>query len=154
MFSTSMPAMDLSISTARNCDVPPEVADVNCPGRAFASAISSFTFFTGREGCTTSTVCVSASWLTIVKSLIESNGSFAKSVGFTACGVVAISTVYPSGAARATTSVPMFVDAPARLSTMMLCPMMAWSLGARSRARMSVPPPGTAGTTMRTGLEG
>ena len=55
--------------------------------------MNSLTLVAGSDGCTTSTVCVSASWLIIVKSLIGSNGSLANSAGLIACGVVAISTV-------------------------------------------------------------
>ena len=46
------------------------------------------------------------------------------------------------------------VDAPARLSTMIVCLSSSVSFGLISRDRMSVPPPGAAGTMMRIGLVG
>jgi hypothetical protein len=50
----------------------PEPAKLTCPGRARASAISSFTDFAGSEGCTTSTLGASATRLTGVKSFTGS----------------------------------------------------------------------------------
>ena len=43
-------------ATPERCGGPPtpDVAKLSCPGRVRASAISSFTVFTGTDGCTTS----------------------------------------------------------------------------------------------------
>ena len=51
------PAMRLINSIARCCPLPlPEDENRIWSGRALANAISSFTFFTGSEGCTASTL--------------------------------------------------------------------------------------------------
>ena len=46
----------------------PDDEKLSCPGRSLASAISSFTLWTGRDGCTTSTLSVSATWVIAMKS--------------------------------------------------------------------------------------
>src|SRR5256885_14008154 len=48
----------------------------------------------------------------------------------------------------------MFPPAPARFSTMMLCPMFSESFLTMMRAVMSAPPPGAKPTTMLTGRLG
>ena len=116
--------------------------------------MNSLTLLTGNEGCTTSTVVVSPSWLIMVKSFTGSKGTFLYSVGLIACGVVAITSVWPSGAERATNSVPIMVAPPARFSMTICWPNCLVSSGLSSRARISVPPPGAAGTTSRIGREG
>ena len=60
------------------CEVP-EPADekVISPGRLRASAIRSFTFFTGIDGCTTSMFGLVASRMIGAKSFIGSKLSFA-----------------------------------------------------------------------------
>ena len=78
---------------ARKAEVPPEVPAVNCPGRALASATNSFTLFTGKDGCVSSTFCVSANWLIMVKSRSGSKLNLVNRLGLIACGVVAINTV-------------------------------------------------------------
>jgi hypothetical protein len=56
------------------------------------------------------------------KSFNVSYGSFGCSVGLMACCVTPNRSVYPSGAAFATTSVPTIALVPARFSTMMFRP--------------------------------
>src|SRR5687767_14143754 len=73
----STPAMVLNVSPDRCNIVPlPEDAYGICPGRDLASAISSLTDFTGRDGCTTSMSGLDATSVIGVKSLTVSYGSF------------------------------------------------------------------------------
>jgi len=65
-----------------------------------------------------------------------------------------MSNVYPSGAERATASMPISVLAPARFSTTTCCPRVSDSFGDTIRAVVSVPPPGDDGTISRTMREG
>ena len=67
---------------------------------------------------------------------------------------VAISSVWPSGAARATAAAPMLVPAPGRFSITNGLPSRCSSFGATSRATISMPPPGPVGTTIVTGRAG
>ncbi len=60
-----------------------------------------------------------------------------------------ISSVWPSGAAFATSAAPSEPPAPGLLSTITFWPNAAASFGASARARMSVLPPGVKGTTRR-----
>ena len=55
-------------------------------------------------------------------------------------------SVLPSGAARATTSVPISVPAPGRFSITIDCPRVRPISSARMRASTSMPPPGGYGT--------
>ena len=67
----------------------------------------------------------------------------------------AMSSVWPSGLALATTSTPITPPAPPRFSTTIEWPFHSCdSLAATVRAVMSVPPPGANGTTKVTGREG
>ena len=62
--------------------------------------------------------------------------------GFTVWAPVMIISVWPSGGAWATTSLPTMPLAPALFSTITVCFHRSVSLGPTSRATMSVPPPG------------
>src|SRR5436190_13628880 len=62
--------------------------------------------------------------------------------------------VLPSGGASTVSCAAMMPLAPVRLSTMKFCPMLFWNAELKSRAWMSVPPPGGKGTSMRTVLSG
>src|SRR5436190_746038 len=64
--------------------------------------------------------------------------------------VDAISSMWPSGVALATCSVPIRPLAPGRFSITIVCPHIALSLGASVRASVSAPPAGGNGTTMVT----
>ncbi len=68
--------------------------------------------------------------------------------------VAAISSVWPSGAAEITWRVPISPPPPERFSTMTVWPHIVASCWLMARARMSVPPPGAAGTTMRISVPG
>ena len=57
---------------------------VSCPGRALASAVSSFTFFTGKDGCTARMSGLDPTSVMGVKSRIESYGSLRCRLAFTA----------------------------------------------------------------------
>jgi len=59
-----------------------------------------------------------------------------------------IRSVPPSGAARATDSVPMIVPAPGRFSVTIATPCARPTCSASSRATMSPAPPGGSGTTI------
>src|SRR5687768_217319 len=63
-------------------------------------------------------------------------------------------SVYPSGLARAASSVPIRPLAPPRLSTTTGWPQPSESFCATVREMMSVPPPGGNGTMRRTGRLG
>ena len=63
--------------------VPPE-AKLSLPGCDFAKSINSFTDFTGRLGCTSSTYGADAAKVIGVKSLLVSYGA-----DFTRCGTIA-----------------------------------------------------------------
>ena len=65
-----------------------------------------------------------------------------------------ISTVYPSGAARATCSAPITLPAPARLSTTIGWPRVWPAASAMIRPTMSFEPPGAKGTIIRMGRSG
>jgi hypothetical protein len=67
---------------------------------------------------------------------------------------VVMSSVWPSGALRATSSPAIWLLAPGRFSTTTDWPSESPRLGARSRAMMSVAPPGAKPTSIRTGLTG
>src|SRR5436189_4073794 len=64
--------------------------------------------------------------------------------------VDAISSMWPSGVALATRSVPIRPLAPGRFSITIGCPHIALSFGASVRASVSAPPAGGNGTTMVT----
>ena len=71
-----------------------------------------------------------------------------------ACESVTSPRVYPSGAARAIISVPMMVEAPGRLSTMIGCLRLAETTWDTARAAESALPPAGYGTMIRIGLDG
>src|SRR5450759_431833 len=88
------------------------------------------------------------------KSRSVSYGSDRLMLGLTASPAETISSVYPSGLARATISEPSTLLAPARLSTTKVWPSRSPSLSATMRPRMSLVPPGAKGTISRTALVG
>ena len=77
-----------------------------------------------------------------VKSRTGSKGSRGISAGFMTCAVAPSSSVWPSGAARATTSVPMALPAPGRFSITTGWRQASNNAAPRVRARMSEGPPG------------
>ena len=80
------------------------------------------------------------------KSLIGSYGIVLKSVRFKTIVFAVVSSVYPSGAAFATASVPMLPLAPGRFSTTMLAFQSSPIFWPSVLARMSAPVPGVKGT--------
>ena len=66
----------------------------------------------------------------------------------------ATSSVWPSGAARATAAAPMFMLPPAMFSTTVGLPHLRASASATNRASVSVVDPAAAGTTNLTVCEG
>ena len=87
-------------------------------------------------------------------SRIKSKGSLSYSVALIAFGAPTISSVYPSGGARTTSSVPTLLPAPGRFSTTNCWPSRSESHWPTKRATMSVDPPGANGTIKRTGRVG
>ncbi len=150
-----MPTVSANNSPAMRC--PPRmlaVPNVSSPGRARASAMRSFTDFTGNDGCTAITIAFETQRVTPAKSLNVSYGNFERANGLIVKLGAISSNVCPSAGARATISAPIAVLAPGRFSTMMFCPSDRVSGCASVRAMMSAAPPGGNGTTMRIGRLG
>src|SRR5262245_53035584 len=113
------------------------------------------TSFARTEGCTASSVGVTPTCPIGAKSRTGSYGMFLYNPGLIACvDTVAISNVYPSGEAFATTSAPILPPAPVRFSTTNCCPSSSPIFAPMRRATMSVGPPAAKGTTMRIGFDG
>ena len=89
-----------------------------------------------------------------VKSVKTSNGGVAYRCGSWTWIAIVYSSVWPSGAAFATSRAPMTVEPPGRLSTIVDSPGASLIFCAIARAWMSAWPPGGNGTTMRTCLPG
>ena len=117
--------------------------------------MNSGTVRAGTEGWITMVFSTKASSAIAVKSSTPSKGMSRIKAAFIACVlIVANSSAWPSGAARATAAEPILPEAPERFSTTTGWPS-AWRSGsARVRARMSVDPPGAQGTVMVTGRFG
>src|SRR5262249_4170268 len=81
-------------------------------------------------------------------------GSFGLSAGCTVCEEATSSSVWPSGAARATASVPTCPAAAGRLSTMTVWPSAFSRCGASRRPITSFEPPAGNGTIHRVGWGG
>ena len=150
------PVIIMSISADMCCVAPtPDEPNLYLPGFALVKATNSLKVFAGTDGCTTSTL----GWLTRrmmgAKSLRESNGSLVNRWTITARAFdVPTNSVWPSAAALATYSVPMFPPTPARLSTTNCCPSASPSFWPTMRATRSTLPPAAYGTIARTGLVG
>src|SRR5262245_38748891 len=122
-------------------------------GRFFEMSIRSFTECTGRDGCTTSRFCDSATSVMKAKSLTGSKASLIRA-GLVAWAGALRTMVCPSGTERAATSAATAVLAPLRFSTTTGCPRYSESFGASARARMSLVPPGGNPMRKRIGLLG
>src|SRR5512140_2521101 len=70
------------------------------------------------------------------------------------CDVPTSARVYPSGAAFATTSVPMVPPEPARFSTTTLLPRSVLLVSASRRPIVSPVPPAASGTMILIGFDG
>ena len=75
---------------------------------------------------------------------------FAISAGMMVCAPMVITSVWPSGAALATTLVPTVPTAPGRFSITIGWPSFSCSCAATSLAITSTEPPGGKGTINRT----
>ena len=88
------------------------------------------------------------------KSSTGSNASFGYSVALIAFVCDASNSVYPSGAARATISLPIIAPAPGRLSITTCWPQRFDNSCAMIRIGPSTAPPGENGTMTRTTRDG
>ena len=112
------------------------------PGLALTRAMKSFRLPAGNSGLTTSTrydrqICETGS-----KSFSGSYGTLAKMAEFWMWVVMPTSTVWPSGADRATISLPIMPLAPALFSTTTFWPQLSCRRAASNRPTRSVAPPG------------
>ncbi len=121
------------------------------PGLALASSISSLTFDAPTPGFAAITSGKRTSWVIGVKSLNVSYGRFLYANGLIACVSNAISSVVPSGLARATVLLAIRPPAPGLLSTTTVWPRAVFSPGCSWRATMSTLPPGGNGNTIAIG---
>src|SRR5690242_7072953 len=125
----------------------PELPNEYLPGFAFTSAMNSFRLFAGNLGFTVRMFGIE-SLLVIDAKLSSEYSRFERSAGSTIIVLtVAMASVYPSGAARATWLVPSAPLAPPTFSTTTGCPSSRRIGSDTSRAMMSVLPPGVNGTT-------
>src|SRR6266568_4534243 len=124
----------------------PFEAKLSLPGLRRACSRSSRTPLTGVFAVPTSA--------TGARSFFVSKGSVLYSDTLIALGGAAMRSVWPSGGALATKSVPMLPPEPVRFSTMTGWPSASPSRGASARAVKSVIPPGGKVTTSRIGLLG
>ncbi|MCY1384043.1 hypothetical protein D9M69_722370 [compost metagenome] len=92
--------------------------------------------------------------VTPVRSFRVLKGMPGRSEGLMTCEVTTMPSVWPSGADLATKSVPSTVPAPALYSMITGWPQIFCRSTSSMRARMSMPPPGTLGTMILTGLVG
>ena len=124
-------------------------------GFAFASASNSARFCQ-RDSARTATIKgTEPSVDTGMKAFSTSKGTRLNSAPAAALvELVPISTVSPSGVARATASAPISPLAPARFSTTTFWPRVSRIFSVKTRATVSVAEPGAKGTMARTGLGG
>src|SRR4051812_24853574 len=108
----------------------------------------------GTDGCTVTNDGDDATSDTETKSRKGSYGTRGIRNWFVTNGIVLMRSVYPSGGAFITTSVPITPDAPDRLSTTIDCPIDSVSFAASSRPTTSTLPPGGNGETSRIGFAG
>jgi hypothetical protein len=132
---------------------PPEPKN-SLPGCALASAISSATLFAFTAGFTTITCGTERAVTMWAKLLRGSNGNVGTRPAAIAYDTSTATSVWPSGAARATEPQPMAPAPPVRFSTTVGCPSAGLTAWATMRATVSVLPPGANGTTKVTGREG
>ena len=124
------------------------------PGFAFAAAITSRKSLYGWLSCATIAIGEVPTSITGARSFSVSKASVGMSAGFTACVSKTTPNVYPSGAAAATTCVPIEPDAPPRFSTMNCWPSCCVRCAAKMRATWSTEPPGGNTAMILTGFDG
>src|SRR6218665_2314174 len=152
MFTMSTPDCILNASPAMCNDEPSApMAMLSWPGLALGSAINSRMSLAGTEGWATRIDGEVATQVSAVKSLTGSNGSVGYSVALMAWLVKLISSMRPSGAARAMASAARLPPAPGLFSTITARPSAVPMLAANARASVSVEPPAGGPTRMRTG---
>ena len=150
-----MPVIETKISVMR-CEAEPMPADPKLiqPGLARAIDISSCTLVAGELTGTSRTNGAPETSDNGVRSRIGSYFTFDSSGLNTATLEVHSRIVWPSGRATVVSSAAIEPPAPDRLSTTTVCRRSSPIFCATMRATMSVVPPGTNGTTRRTGREG
>jgi hypothetical protein len=120
---------------------------------ALSIACSSFAFFAGTLGLTTSTKGVAPTTEMGVMSLTASKGIFLNTLGFTTWLFDTTPIVCPSAGARTITDAPVMPPAPGRFSMTTPWPPSALvSEGAAARMMVSTPEPAPTGRTTRSGL--
>jgi hypothetical protein len=130
-------------------------AAVSLPGFALACATNSCRFFAWKSLRTARMSPVVMKRATGVKSFCGSNGSFRYRLGLAAKVVLfALTSVYPSGAARAASATPMLPFAPALFSITNGCPSVPCMCCVVTRITWSGADPAWNGTITRTGLFG
>jgi hypothetical protein len=134
--------MRSSNSTERWLALPmPDDGYVSCPGFAFMSRSRSAVDRAGSAGCASTANGDAMTCVTGTRSRSVSYGSLATTLGFTAMVLVTSSSVWPSGGLLTTSSVPMIVEPPARLSITICCPSASVMRGEIVRIVVSVGPP-------------
>jgi hypothetical protein len=123
----------------------PGIATVS--GLALASAITPLASLAATEGWPNSISGEVATRATGAKSVVTSNGTSLFSHLEIVAELSISSSVWPSGAALATDSVPTVPPAPVRFSTTTFCLSRSCSFSATSRPIASTPPPAAIGTT-------
>src|SRR5260221_5628342 len=150
----STPARRMNSASAKwPAEPSPEVANDSTPGLALACSIS-WRAVSGPSRPVTSRSGPAASSEIGWKSPTGSNGSARNTKRLSTWIEALTSSVWPSGGACATNSLPMLPEAPARFSTTTFCPSRAPSAGASTRATVSTAPPGACGTMIRTARVG
>jgi hypothetical protein len=120
-----------------------------------ARAKKSLNEATPNEGCTTKALGAPPKYAMWVKSRTGSKPADLFMAGASTWVDMPDSiSVYPSGAERATASLPTMLPPPGRFSTMNCLPNAVLSTSANTRPSVSAAPPAPYGTTMRTGFAG
>ena len=123
-------------------------------GSRLAAAIRSLTFLSGLSLPTTMTKSNSPMVETVAKSLAQSYGIDLNKEGLAAFWPLTRSSVWPSGAARATDPAALIPPAPGMFSITTGLPNESDIFCATARAVMSPRPPGPKPTTILIGRAG
>src|SRR6266702_2965896 len=132
----------------------PFEAKLSLPGLRRACSTSSRTLLTGVFAETTSTFAPLPTSATGARSFFVSKGRALYSDTLIALGGAATRSVWPSGGALATKSVPMLPPEPVLFSMTTGCPNAPDRRGPSARAVKSVIPPGGKVTISRIGFDG
>ncbi len=112
------------------------------PGCAFTHSMNSGKVFAGFLALTASTHGMSASWETMARSFCGSIGNCMSKAGSRAAVVVISSRLLPSALLLAMLTMPTIVPPPGLFSTTIVLPVPLAICSARTRAEVSVEPPG------------